>query len=246
MKRTVTKLSVYLNLTLLFVLLSLTYIGYLGRVFVALEANALELPTDTLSSKSWWQDQVKYQAIITHNKQYDVCLFGDSISSGLGNTLGNNTFNFALSGMSSISLVEQLKRLTAAKVGCNQAIIAIGTNDADYRTMDNQFIKNMKQIIATVKQMGANRVVLIPAFYSTFEASQNPSMAGTIENVEEINALIRQVAVSEKVVISQEEIQPLFKGQALNENLTTDGVHLNADGKKIYRQALLKIIGSSL
>jgi hypothetical protein len=84
-------------------------LGYLGRVFVALNANALELPTDTLTSQFWWQDDVKDQISVTQKKNYAVCLFGDSISSGLGNTLGNNTFNFALGGMSTISLVEQLK-----------------------------------------------------------------------------------------------------------------------------------------
>ncbi len=103
----------------------------------------------------------------------------------------------------------------------------------------------MKEIIATVKQMGAKRVILIPAFYSTVAASHDPSMAGPIARVEEINGLIRQVAVTEKVLISGEGIQPLFEGQALKQNLTTDGVHLNADGKNIYRQAILRILSFS-
>ncbi len=246
MNKIITSISIFFNLTLLITLLSLTYkMGYLGRAFVALNANALDLPTDTLSSQPWWQDDVKYQVIVTQDRQYTACLFGDSISSGLGNTLGDNTFNFAIGGMSTISLIEQLKMLTAAKVKCHQAIIAIGTNDADYRIMNNQFTKNMKEIIATVKQMGAKRVILIPAFYSTVAASHDPSMAGPIARVEEINGLIRQVAVTEKVLISGEGIQPLFEGQALKQNLTTDGVHLNADGKNIYRQAILRILSFS-
>ena len=246
MNKILTSISISLNLILIFTLLSLTYrLGYLGRVFVALNANALELPTDTLTSQFWWQDDVKDQISVTQNKNYAVCLFGDSISSGLGNTLGNNTFNFALGGMSTISLVEQLKMLSAAKVRCHKVIIAIGTNDADYRIMNEQFIRNMNDIIATVKQLGANDVILIPAFYSTVAASHDPSMAGPIPRVDEINALIRQVATTQKLPISGEGIQPLFEGQALKQNLTVDGVHLNADGKKIYRQALLKIISSS-
>jgi len=243
MNKILPSISISLNVILLFALVSLTYrLGYLGRVFVALNANALELPTDTLSSQSWWQDETKYQVIVAKDKQYNSCLFGDSISSGLGNTLGNNTFNFALGGMSTISLIEQLNLLTAAKVKCNKVIIAIGTNDADYRITNTQFIKNMKEIIATGKQMGANSVILIPAFYSTVAASRDPSMAGPITRVEEINGLIRQISATEKVLISGEGIQPLFESQALKQNLTTDGVHLNADGRKIYRQAILKII----
>jgi len=146
--------------------------------------------------------------------------------------------------MSTISLIEQLKMLNAVKVGCNKVILAIGTNDADYETMEHQFMINLKQIIATVRQMGAKRVILIPAFYSTVEASHAPRMAGTINKVEEINALIRQVAATEKVSISKEGIQPLFEGQALKGNLTTDGVHLNTDGRNIYRKALMEVISS--
>jgi lysophospholipase L1-like esterase len=50
------------------------------------------------------------------------------------------------------------------------------------------------------------------------------------------------VASTEKVLISNSGVQLLYNGQALKENLTTDGVHLNEDGKKIYREALLKIL----
>lgn len=234
--------SISLNVILLWALISLANrMGYLGRVLVLMNANQVEIPTDTLSSQPGWQDEVKYQAFVTQNRQYDTCLFGDSISSGLDNTLGDRTFNFALSGMSTISEIEQLKALTPVKVRCHQAIIALGTNDAAYRTMNDQFIKNMQQIISTVRQMGANRIILLPAFYSTVAASHDVSMAGTIERVEEINRLIRQVAVTEKVLISAAGIQSLYDGQALKENLTTDGVHLNADGRKSYRDALLKI-----
>lgn len=74
----------------------------------------------------------------------------------LGNTLGDNSFNFAISGMSAISQLEQLKFLTAVRVKCDRAIVALGTNDAIYRTMDGQFVHNMHQIISNVKKdMGA-------------------------------------------------------------------------------------------
>lgn len=243
MKKITLKISITLNFFLVVTLLILTYkMGYLGRVFVAVNADMPEIPTDTLASQPWWQDEVKNQVNVTRNSQYAVCVFGDSISAGLGNTLGDRTFNFAISGMSTISQIAQLKFLTAANVRCNQAIIALGTNDANYRVTSNQFMKNMREIVATVKQMGATRIVLIPAFYSTVAASHDPSMAGPISRVEEINALIRQVADSEKVAVFQEGIQPLFEGKALKENLTVDGVHLNADGKNIYRQALLKLL----
>ena len=125
---------------------------------------------------------------------------------------------------------------------CQTAIIAIGTNDAAYGTSDVQFVQNMEEAIALVQSMGATRVVLIPAFYSTLAASYNPQLAGTTTRVEEINALIRRVSAVDNVLVKAEGIQPLFDGQALKEDLTKDGVHLNVKGVEIYKKALLKIL----
>ncbi len=247
MKNLLIGISITLNLLLLLALLFFTNkMGYLGRFLVLTNANALDLPTDTLSSQSWWLDEVKYQSIVAQRSKYDVCLFGDSISSGLGNTLGDRTFNFALPGVSTISLLQQLKTLTGVEVRCNRVVIAIGTNDADYRVTNTQLSKNIQEIVALVREkLGANRVILIPAFYSTVAASHDLQMAGPIDKVEEINTLIRQAAVANKVLVSSEGMQQLYSGKALREDLTTDGVHLNADGRKIYREALLKILKSS-
>ena len=217
----------------------------MGRFLVMANANYLELPTDTLSSQSWWQDEVKYQVAVTQNTQIKTCFFGDSITSMLGNTLGNDSFNFAIGGMSAISQLEQLKLLTAARIRCERAIVALGTNDAIYRTMDDQFIKNMQQIIMTVKNdMGAKQVVLLPAFYSTVEASRDVSIAAPIPRVDKFNELLGKVAVAQRLSVDGSTLQPLFEGKALKADLTSDGVHLNLEGKKIYREALLKIVAN--
>lgn len=246
MKNMITLISQSLNVILIVgILIFASKMGYLGRVLVLFKLNYLELPTDTLSSRDWWQDQVKYQADVAQNRQFDTCLFGDSISQSLENTLGNNTFNFAINGMSTISQLEQLTVLTTAKVRCNTAIIALGTNDASYRTMDYQFKRNMLAIITTIKnKMQAKRVILIPAFYSTIEASQDPQKAGSIAKVDEINAVIRQIGDTEKLLVFKEGIEPLFEEKALKKTLTVDGVHLNPEGRKIYREALLKLLNS--
>ncbi|MEO6862368.1 MAG: SGNH/GDSL hydrolase family protein, partial [Microcoleus sp.] len=165
MKKNITIVSIFLNVSLISA--SLLYAGnrgYLGRILVMANANYLEFPTDTLSSQSWWQDEVKYQVAVTQDTHIKTCFFGDSITSMLGNTLGDNSFNFAIGGMSAISQWEQLNLLTAARVRCDIAIIALGTNDAIYRTMDGQFMKNMQQVIGIVKNnLGAKQVVLLPA-----------------------------------------------------------------------------------
>jgi lysophospholipase L1-like esterase len=218
-------------------------LGYVGRAMVALGVNTGDLPTDTLASRPEWQDEVRNQVAVVRNQHYDVCLLGDSISSGLGNSLGSKTFNFAISGMSSVSQIEQLRLLIPAQVKCNRVILAIGTNDAAYRSTDEQFVERMKTILAIAKnQMNARKFVMLPAFYSTVKASRDPSLAGPLHRVNRINTLIQNIAAQENVLLTKEGLNALYDGQALKQNLTTDGVHLNSDGKKIYRDVLLRII----
>lgn len=208
-------------------------------------ANQEEIPTDNVSTKQWWQSSVKRQMTIAKNKRYDGCLFGDSISSGVGNTLGKNNFNFAIGGMSTVSLIEQLQKLIPIHVKCQKAVVAIGTNDAMYDINDDMFISNMERVVALLRSMGTQEIVLVPAFYSTVAASHNPHLAGTLTRVDEINDLIRQISVIENIPVAAEGIQPLFENQSLKGSLTTDGVHLNQEGIKIYRQALLKLLSST-
>lgn len=213
------------------------------RIVIAFYTGSLRMPPkDRLSSTIWWQLAVRRQTWLTSGKQYQACLFGDSISAHLRDSVGGQVFNFALESMSTISLCEQLKILLQAQVKCKKAIIAIGANDAWYRISDDLFIKKLQEAIALVRSMGATEVILIPAFYSTVAASLDPFLAAPIPMVEKINALMGQVAAKEKVPIAASEIQTLFQGLALNEDFTKDGVHLNGEGLNIYRQALLKLV----
>lgn len=204
-----------------------------------------EVRADRLSGSKGWRSQVQAQADTSQKQQYAGCLFGDSISSGLGNTLGGRLANFGMGGLSFVSLLDQLKALKSMHVQCQKVAIAIGTNDAWYSIQDEAFVTNLKQAVSLVRSMGATEITLIPAFYSTVAASHNPSIAGTLDRVDEVNQLVQKVAVSEKVTIVTSELQPLYAKRSLKEELTFDSVHLNDKGKKIYRQVVLKILTHS-
>jgi lysophospholipase L1-like esterase len=199
-------------------------------------------PKDNVSSSPLGKIALQYQIFAAQDKQFSGCLFGDSISAELGNTLGSGTFNFGLDGLSTISLLEQLKSLIPAKVKCEKAIIAIGGNDAWYEISDELFSKNLQEAIALVRTMGNKKVFLIPAFYSTVAASLDPTVAAPLSKVERINVLINQVAETEKVPVAAAGLAPLYENNVLKGNLTSDGDHLNAEGLRIYRQALLQIL----
>ncbi|MHC5597724.1 MAG: alpha/beta hydrolase [Nostoc sp.] len=200
-------------------------------------------PKDDVSSSPLGRIALQYQILATQGKQFSGCLFGDSVSAELGNTLGDGTFNFGLNGLSTISLVEQLKSLIPTKVKCQKAIIAVGGNDAWYKISDELFTKNLQEAIALVRTMGTKDIFLIPAFYSTVAASLDPTVSAPLPRVEQINVLINQVAETEKVPVAAAGLAPLYENNVLKENLTSDGDHLNGEGLKIYRQALLEILG---
>ncbi len=201
-------------------------------------------PGDHLSASPIWQMEVQYQVLATQGKQYSGCLFGDSISAELGNTLGQDTFNFGLDGLSAISLVEELQQLTPAKVKCQKAVIAVGGNDAWYGLSDELFSQKLQEAITLIRATGTKQIFLIPAFYSTVAASLDPTISAPLPKVERINTLIDQVSTQENTPVMADGIAPLYDKNVLKQNLAApDGDHLNEAGLKIYREALLQIFG---
>ncbi|MBO3463473.1 alpha/beta hydrolase [Aetokthonos hydrillicola Thurmond2011] len=200
-------------------------------------------PKDNLSASPLWQLQVEYQKFATEGKKFSACLFGDSVTAELGNTLGDDTFNFALNGLSSISLVEQLKLLAPAKIKCEKSVIAIGGNDAWYRLSDQLFSSKLQESISLVRNLGSKQIFLIPAFYSTPAASQDPTISATNSQIKQINFVISQVATKENIPLELQPVDSLNQNDALKANLSSeDGAHLNNEGINIYREALLNIL----
>lgn len=200
-------------------------------------------PKDNLSSTSIWQMEVKYQEFATKGKEFSACLFGDSVTAELGKTMGKETFNFALNGLSGISLVEQLKLLIPNKVKCKKAVIAIGANDAWYGLSDTLFANKLQESISLVQNLGSSQIFLIPAFYSTVVASKDPSISATNARVKQINQVMRQVAVKNQIAFEIQQVESLNQNDALKDNFSSeDGAHLNNQGINIYRQVLLNIL----
>ena len=217
----------------------------ISKIIVFVYTGSLQTPPkDQLSSTIWWKLVIQRQKRLTQNQQYKVCLFGDSITSPIGNSLGKHVFNFAITATSTRSLVEQLKVLVNSQVTCATAIVAIGTNDAWYEISGTTFVQLMTKATHLLRLMGAKQIVLLPVFYSSVAASENPFRAATLTRVEEINALLHQVADLENIYLADKEIEVLFEGKAIKANFTTDGVHLNSSGLKVYKQVLLELIST--
>ncbi|MGB5962156.1 MAG: SGNH/GDSL hydrolase family protein [Coleofasciculaceae cyanobacterium] len=121
-------------------------------------------PKDNLSSTILWQLEVQYQVIATQDKQYQGCLFGDSITAELGTSLGDKNFNFALNGLSAISLFEQLQSLIQTKVKCDKVVIAIGGNDAWYGISNELFVEKLQKALALGRSLGTQQFFFDSSF----------------------------------------------------------------------------------
>jgi len=185
---------------------------------------------------------MKYFLIATGGQRFSGCLFGDSISAELGNTLGVDNFNFSFDGLSTVSLVEQLQSLISHKVKCGKAVIAVGGNDAWYKMSDDSFRQKLQESISLLRKMGTEHIYLVPAFYSTVAGSKDPKVSAPVDKVVEINNIINQVGQQENIPVLVDDVAPLYENNALKDNLSSDGDHLNAEGLKIYREALDKAL----
>lgn len=217
---------------------------WIERIVLALYTGSQLLPPeDNLTSTPWWRMMVFLQSQMVKNKHYQWALFGDSISAQIGNCYGKDFFNFAISGMSLVSLRAQLKALNQVKVRWERAIIAMGTNDAWYGISDENFLALMKEIITLLRIKGTAEIILIPAFYSSLAASINPLQAAPLKRVIEINHLLEQVARLENLPWESEGLLALYHDKVLKYDFTNDGVHLNREGCKIYQDFLFNLIG---
>lgn len=199
-------------------------------------------PKDNLSTSPIWQLGLQYFLIATRDQRFSGCLFGDSVSAELGNTLGQNNFNFGFDGLSTISLLEQLQSLAHNNLKCQRAIIAVGGNDAWYQISDESFRQNLEASVTLLRKMGTKDIYFVPAFYSTVAASKDPSVSAPNDKVGEINNVINQVGTDEKIPVLTQGVAPLYENNALKDNLSSDGDHLNAEGLKIYQQALEEVL----
>ena len=245
----------YLIISLAYVLLFLTH--KLFSLNETLPANAPVLnssqslnnqpstrpPTDNLTSQPGWRKLIKHQANSIQG-EYKSCLFGDSISQPLHTSLGKGNSNFAASGMSTVSLIVQLKLLISANLRCRKVIIAIGTNDAFYRIKERALIENLKQVIALAHKTGAERIIFIPAFYASIAIERDPDMEDTNKQIKEVNAVMSKIGTEHHVLVETANIEKLFINQTLKEELTADGIHFNQYGLNDYRTILLKMINN--
>jgi lysophospholipase L1-like esterase len=171
-------------------------------------------------------------------------LLGDSLSLWFPTELlppNRSWLNQGISGESAAGLLKRLNLLD--EVQPQTILIMVGVNDLIKGAADEQVLENHRNIIQNLKQKHPNSEIVMQSLLP------HGGDRLTVENRDQVlqvsNERIYQLNQKLKALASQSEVQflnlhSLFVDEdgLLPEMLSTDGLHLNAEGYRIWRSAL--------
>lgn len=140
--------------------------------------------------------------------------------------------NRGISGDISFGIIERLDEVTEGKPA--KVFILIGINDIARNIPDSVLISNYQKIISRIKTESPKTKIyfntLLPV-NNTFPARNH---FGKDEQIAKVNAALKKICVDEKIVLI--DIHPSFldADKKLDKKYTYDGLHLNAEGYKLW------------
>lgn len=171
-------------------------------------------------------------------------LLGDSISLWFPHNLlpiGPTWLNQGISGEGSVGLLRRLDLIadTEPKI----LYVMIGINDLLREVSDETLIANQQQIIQTLKSMHPDATIVLQTILphagdrSTWEGKEQ-LLAISNERIQQLNQRLEVIAEQEQ--IEYLDLQSAFSDDEgnLRIDLTTDGLHLNDNGYRVWASAL--------
>ncbi len=172
----------------------------------------------------------------------DIIFLGNSITAGTDwmELMGRaDVRNRGISGDISYGILERLDEVTGGKPA--KVFILIGINDISRNIPDSLILCNYRKIIQRIKKespaTGIYFQTLMPVnnSFTQFKNHYNKD-----EHILYINAQLKKMGAEEKITVI--DLYPHFLGQdnKLDPKYTIDGLHLNAEGYKVWASILKK------
>ncbi len=215
----------------------------------AAETQPLPLPTlgdrRTLDYQQWVALlEVEAAAAAQADLPRQTVLLGDSISLWFPSSLlpGRRTWlNQAISGENSSGLLNRLALLDQNQI--ESAFVMIGINDLIWGGSDAELVGNLRAIVSALKTQHPQAQIVVQSILphsgpaATWEG-RDRLLALPPERIVAVNAQIKQIA--SQTGAEYLDLYPLFvDGDGyLRPDLSTDGLHLNANGYLVWRSAL--------
>jgi lysophospholipase L1-like esterase len=188
---------------------------------------------------AYWHERVSFFEEL--GTKADIVMVGDSLIDGAewremfpGAAIANR----GISGDTTGGVLERIDGIVS--VGARKAFVMIGINDfTDTALTVDAVFDNYRKIVAALEQNGA-RVFVQSTLLCNEKKAAWKSCAATNEKIGRLNAKLAGLASSKVAFVDIN--RGLAGAGGLREELTYDGVHLNGDGYRIWRDEIAPLV----
>lgn len=178
------------------------------------------------------------------NASTDIIFLGNSITAGIdwNELLGiNNARNRGISGDITFGVLERLSEVTEGKPA--KVFILVGINDVSRNIPDSVIFNNYKTIIERIKKESPRTKIYFQTLLPVNnEFTQFKNHYNKDEHILWLNEQIKSLAKQEKINVIDLHPHFLNEEKKLDKKYTIDGLHLNAEGYKVWAGILRKYL----
>ena len=174
------------------------------------------------------------------NSSKDIIFLGNSITAGVDwmELLGRTDVrNRGISGDITFGVLERLNEVTEGRPA--KVFILIGINDISRNVPDSFIVNNYQKIMQRIKKESPSTKIYFQTLLPVNnEFTQFKNHYNKDEHILHMNEELKKLAAKEKITLI--DLYPHFLNaeKKLDKKYTIDGLHLNADGYKVWADIL--------
>jgi lysophospholipase L1-like esterase len=174
------------------------------------------------------------------NSKKDIIFVGNSITQGVDwAELLQNKYarNRGISGDITYGVLERLDEIIEGKPA--KVFVLIGINDIEHNIPDTLIVNNYRRIITRIKTESPKTKIyfhtLLPVNneFTQFKKHYNKD-----EHILFVNTELKKIAAEENITLIDLHPHFLDASNKLDKRYTVDGLHLNAEGYKVWAEIL--------
>jgi lysophospholipase L1-like esterase len=210
-------------------------LGLIAALLIGLSASAQETKIDSTRRPAAYKLRSGLFKSYPNSKD-DIIFLGNSITQGVdwAELLQNkNARNRGISGDITFGVLERLSEVTEGQPA--KVFVLIGINDIEHNIPDTLITNNYRRIIRQIKAESPKTKIyfhtLLPVNneFTQFKKHYNKD-----EHILFVNTELKKIAASEKITLIDLHPHFLDASNKLDKRYTLDGLHLNAEGYKVW------------
>ncbi|WP_207510612.1 GDSL-type esterase/lipase family protein [Longitalea luteola] len=170
----------------------------------------------------------------------DIIFLGNSITQGVdwAELLQNpNARNRGISGDITYGVLERLHEVTEGQPA--KVFILIGINDIQHNIPDSLIVNNYRRIIRQIKaQSPKTKIYFHTLLPVNNEFTQFKKHYNKDEHIAYVNEGLKKIGAEENITVIDLHPHFLDAAKKLDKRYTMDGLHLNAEGYKVWAGVL--------